>query len=200
MKAVRYVIASANSGKLKEIRQVLASSGVEVLPQSEWSVPEVEETGGTFVENAILKARQAARYSDLPAISDDSGLEVDALGGAPGVWSARFAGIESDDAANNRLLLERMGGISPEDRSARFRCVMVCMRHPDDPAPLICQGIWEGRIVDIPRGRGGFGYDPLFMPETMDRTAAELSADEKNRMSHRGKALKALAEILRTYR
>jgi XTP/dITP diphosphohydrolase len=200
MKAVRYVIASANSGKLKEIRQVLASSGVEVLPQSEWSVPEVEETGGTFVENAILKARQAARYSDLPAISDDSGLEVDALGGAPGVRSARFAGIESDDAANNRLLLERMGGISPEDRSARFRCVMVCMRHPDDPAPLICQGIWEGRIVDIPRGRGGFGYDPLFMPETMDRTAAELSADEKNRMSHRGKALKALAEILRTYR
>jgi XTP/dITP diphosphohydrolase len=200
MKAVRYVIASANSGKLKEIRQVLASSGVEVLPQSEWSVPGVEETGGTFVENAILKARQAARYSDLPAISDDSGLEVDALGGAPGVRSARFAGIESDDAANNRLLLERMGGISPEDRSARFRCVMVCMRHPDDPAPLICQGIWEGRIVDIPRGRGGFGYDPLFMPETMDRTAAELSADEKNRMSHRGKALKALAEILRTYR
>lgn len=200
MKAVRYVIASANSGKLKEIRQVLASSGVEVLPQSEWSVPEVEETGGTFVENAILKARQAARYSDLPAISDDSGLEVDALGGAPGVRSARFAGIESDDAANNRLLLERMGGISPEDRSARFRCVMVCMRHPDDPAPLICQGIWEGRIVDIPKGRGGFGYDPLFMPETMDRTAAELSADEKNRMSHRGKALKALAEILRTYR
>lgn len=200
MKAVRYVIASANSGKLKEIRQVFASSGVEVLPQSEWSVPEVEETGGTFVENAILKARQAARYSDLPAISDDSGLEVDALGGAPGVRSARFAGIESDDAANNRLLLERMGGISPEDRSARFRCVMVCMRHPDDPAPLICQGIWEGRIVDIPKGRGGFGYDPLFMPETMDRTAAELSADEKNRMSHRGKALKALAEILRTYR
>jgi XTP/dITP diphosphohydrolase len=200
MKAVRYVIASANSGKLKEIRQVLASSGVEVLPQSEWSVPGVEETGGTFVENAILKARQAARYSDLPAISDDSGLEVDALGGAPGVRSARFAGIESDDAANNRLLLERMDGISPEDRSARFRCVMVCMRHPDDPAPLICQGIWEGRIVDIPRGRGGFGYDPLFMPETMDRTAAELSADEKNRMSHRGKALKALAEILRTFR
>ena len=199
MKAIRYVIASSNRGKLKEIRQVLDGTGVEVLPQSEWNVPEVEETGGTFVENAILKARQAARYAGLPAISDDSGLEVDALGGAPGVRSARFAGVACGDAANNSLLLERLRGIPVEDRSARFRCVMVCMRCPDDPAPVICQGMWEGRIIDSPRGHAGFGYDPLFLPEAMDRTAAELGADEKNRMSHRGQALKALAETLRTY-
>jgi XTP/dITP diphosphohydrolase len=199
MKAARYVIASANSGKLEEIKQMLAGSSIEVVPQSDWSVPEIEETGGTFVENAILKARQAARFSRLPAISDDSGLEVDALGGAPGVRSARFAGGDSDDAANNRLLLKRLKGIPPQERGARFRCVMVCMRHPDDPAPLICQGTWEGSIIDIPRGEGGFGYDPLFVPGTLDRTAAELSADEKNRLSHRGKALKALAGILRIH-
>jgi len=197
MKADRYVIASANRGKLEEIRHMLAGSGVEVIPQSDWDVPEVDETGRTFVENAILKARQAAQFSGLPAISDDSGLEVEALGGAPGVRSARFAGVEGDDAANNRLLLEHLKGIPPEDRGARFHCVMVCMRHPDDPAPLICQDTWEGSIVDIPRGEGGFGYDPLFRPGTLDRTAAELSADEKNRLSHRGKALKELAGILR---
>jgi XTP/dITP diphosphohydrolase len=197
MKTDRYVMASANSGKLEEINQILADSGIEVVPQSNWQVPEIEETGGTFVENAILKARHAARISGLPAIADDSGLEVDALGGAPGVRSARFAGVKCDDAANNNLLLERLKGVPPEDRSARFRCVMVCMRHPDDPTPLICHGTWEGRIADIPRGEEGFGYDPLFVPGTFDRTAAELSADEKNRLSHRGKALKSLTRSLR---
>jgi XTP/dITP diphosphohydrolase len=197
MKTDRYVMASANSGKLEEINQILADSGIEVVPQSNWQVPEIEETGGTFVENAILKARHAASYSGLPAIADDSGLEVDALGGAPGVRSARFAGVESDDAANNNLLLERLKGVPTEDRSARFRCVMVCLRHPDDPIPLICHGTWEGRIADFPRGEGGFGYDPLFVPGTLDRTAAELSADEKNRLSHRGKALKSLTGNLR---
>ena len=198
MKTDRYVMASANSGKLEEINQILADSGIEVVPQSNWQVPEIEETGGTFVENAILKARHAARISGLPAIADDSGLEVDALGGAPGVRSARFAGVKCDDAANNNLLLERLKGIAPEDRGARFRCVMVCMCHPDDPTPLICHGTWEGRIADIPRGEGGFGYDPLFVPGTLERTAAELSADEKNRLSHRAMALKSLTSNLRT--
>ena len=198
MKKARYVVATANKGKLEEIRQLLAGAGVDVLPQSKWDVPEMEETGGTFVENAILKARHAARFTGLPAIADDSGLEVDALGGAPGVRSARFAGDRCDDAANNRLLLERLGGTHPEKRCARFRCVMVCMNDPDDPAPVICQATWEGHITDSPRGEGGFGYDPLFVPEGLDRTAAELCSNEKNQLSHRGKAMRALAELLGT--
>jgi XTP/dITP diphosphohydrolase len=197
MKTKRFVMASSNSGKLAEIRRMLHGSPIDVVPQSNWDVVDVDETGGTFVENAILKAREAARLSGLPALADDSGLEVDALDGAPGVRSARFAGDECDDAANNRLLLRRLSDVPAAKRSARFRCVMVCMRHPDDPAPLICQGTWEGAIAQSASGEGGFGYDPLFVPAGQDRTAAELNADEKNSLSHRGQALRALTEFLR---
>jgi len=197
MKTKRFVMASSNSGKLAEIRHMLGGSPIDVVPQSNWDVVDVEETGSTFVENAILKAREAARLSGLPALADDSGLEVDALEGAPGVRSARFAGDECDDAANNRLLLRRLSGVPAAERGARFRCVMVCLRHPDDPAPLICQGTWEGAIAQSARGEGGFGYDPLFVPVGQDRTAAELNADEKNSLSHRGQALRALTEFLR---
>ena len=197
MKTMRFVMASSNSGKLAEIRRMLHGSPIDVVPQSNWDVVDVDETGGTFVENAILKAREAARLSGLPALADDSGLEVDALDGAPGVRSARFAGDECDDAANNRLLLRRLSDVPAAKRSARFRCVMVCMRHPDDPAPLICQGTWEGAIAQSASGEGGFGYDPLFVPAGQDRTAAELNADEKNSLSHRGQALRALTEFLR---
>jgi XTP/dITP diphosphohydrolase len=197
MKTMRFVMASSNSGKLAEIRRMLHGSPIDVVPQSNWDVVDVDETGGTFVENAILKAREAARLSGLPALADDSGLEVDALDGAPGVRSARFAGDECDDAANNRLLLRRLSDAPAAKRSARFRCVMVCMRHPDDPAPLICQGTWEGAIAQSASGEGGFGYDPLFVPAGQDRTAAELNADEKNSLSHRGQALRALTEFLR---
>lgn len=197
MKTKRFVMASSNSGKLAEIRRMLRGSPIDIVPQSNWDVVDVEETGGTFVENAILKAREAARLSGLPALADDSGLEVDALEGAPGVRSARFAGDECDDAANNRLLLRRLSDVPAAKRGARFRCVMVCMRHPDDPAPLICQGTWEGAIAESASGEGGFGYDPLFVPAGQDRTAAELNADEKNSLSHRGQALRALTEFLR---
>ena len=197
MKTKRFVMASSNRGKLAEIRRMLRGSPIDIVPQSNWDVVDVEETGGTFVENAILKAREAARLSGLPALADDSGLEVDALEGAPGVRSARFAGDECDDAANNRLLLRRLSDVPAAKRGARFRCVMVCMRHPDDPAPLICQGTWEGAIAESASGEGGFGYDPLFVPAGQDRTAAELNADEKNSLSHRGQALRALTEFLR---
>lgn len=193
----RFVLASGNRGKLAEINRLLEGSGVEVVPQSAFDVVEVDETGLCFVENAILKAREASRVSGLPAIADDSGLEVDALDGAPGVRSSRFAGEDADDDANNRLLLERLDGVPEERRGARFRCVMVCMRHPLDPAPVICEGTWEGRIGRGPSGAGGFGYDPLFLPIGCDGSAAELDPVEKNRLSHRGQALRSLIAVLR---
>jgi XTP/dITP diphosphohydrolase len=196
MKDRIFVLASGNEGKLGEIRQVLSAKAIEIRPQSDWDAPEVDETGLTFVENAILKARSAAAISGLPAIADDSGLEVEALDGAPGVRSARFAGDDSDDEANNRLLLESLQHMGKEGRRARFRCVMVCLRHPEDPAPIICEATWEGRIARTPRGDNGFGYDPLFIPDGHSRTAAELPSKEKNRLSHRGKALARLATIL----
>lgn len=192
----RYVLASANPGKLSEMNALLGQTGIRVLPQSAFDMPPVKETGLTFVENAILKARAASRAADLPAIADDSGLEVDALGGAPGVRSARFSGETADDAANNRLLLERLAHIDDSARAARFRCVMVCLRHPEDPAPLICEGTWEGRISREASGSGGFGYDPVFIPRGSEVTAASLSPEEKNRLSHRGVALRKLAEML----
>jgi XTP/dITP diphosphohydrolase len=190
---MRIVLATGNRGKLAEFQQLLQHSGITVLPQSEFDVPDCDETGLTFVENAILKARHAAQITGLPALADDSGLEVDALQGAPGIYSARFAGAATDvDAANNRKLLELLHDIPEAERSARFQCVLVFMRHARDPAPLICQGTWEGRILATARGNQGFGYDPLFLVPAQAASAAELSAELKNRISHRGQAMAQL--------
>ena len=190
------VLATGNPGKVREINQLLAGSGIEVVPQSEFDVPEVEETGLTFVENALLKARNAARHSGLPAIADDSGLEVDALGGAPGIHSARYAGPDADDAANLQKLLDAMRGLPEQERTARFQCVLVHLRHAEDPTPLIVQGTWEGRILEAPRGTGGFGYDPVFFVPERGCSAAELPPEEKNALSHRGQALRRLVAAL----
>ena len=195
----KLVLATGNRGKLAEIMEIVAPLGIKIVPQSEFAVPEVAETGLSFVENAIIKARNAARHSGLPALADDSGLEVDALHGAPGIYSARYAGDERDDQANNRLLLSRLAGIPADKRTARFQCVIVFLRRPEDPVALICHADWEGRIVDRPRGENGFGYDPLFLVGGMQRTSAELSAEEKNRISHRGRALAMLAGQLRVW-
>jgi XTP/dITP diphosphohydrolase len=191
----RVVLASGNAGKLKEFRELLASSGFSVEAQSAFNVPEAEETGLSFIENAILKARNAARHSGLPALADDSGLEVDALDGAPGIRSARFAGDDADDARNNALLLQRLAQV-PAPRRARYRCVLAWLRHAEDPSPLICEGSWEGEILTAPRGDGGFGYDPLFWLPALGCTAAELAPAEKNRLSHRGQAMAALLAAL----
>ena len=193
---MKIVLASNNPGKVREIGQLLADSGIEVLPQSKFHVVEVEETGLTFVENAILKARNAAAQSGLPAIADDSGLEVDALNGAPGIYSARFAGKGASDADNLNKMLTELKGVPADQRSARFQCLMVYMRHADDPTPIICQGTWEGSITTEPRGESGFGYDPVFHVPTHGCTAAELPAEEKNRLSHRGQALRCLVDAL----
>lgn len=197
MCAMRLVLATGNAGKLKELRELLAPPAFEVLPQSQFTAANAEETGLTFVENAILKARHAAEASGLPAIADDSGLEVDALDGAPGIYSARYAGEHASDEENLRKLLDVLHGKSAAERTARYQCALVFMRSATDPSPLVCQASWEGRIVGAPRGSGGFGYDPIF--ELADRavTAAELPAAEKNQLSHRGKALRALVEQLR---
>lgn len=193
----RVVLASNNPGKVREIGQLLADQEIEVLPQSEFDIPEAEETGLTFIENAILKARHAAHLSGLPAIADDSGIEVDALNGAPGIYSARFAGNGASDAANLQKLLEELKDVPEAQRTARFQCLMVYMRHDADPTPLICQGTWEGRILFEPRGTGGFGYDPVFYVPTHDCASAELSPDEKNRLSHRGQAIRKLVVALK---
>jgi len=190
-----FVLATGNLGKLEELRRLLNGTGCEIRPQSEFHISPAEETGLTFVENALLKARVAAA-SGYPAIADDSGLEVDALDGEPGVCSARFAGAHADDAANNRLLLERLAGVPWDRRTARFRCVLVCLRHPADPAPVISEGVWSGRITERPRGDGGFGYDRLFVPSEQKLTAAELTAAQKDRASHRGQALRGLVDAL----
>ncbi len=192
----RIVLASNNTGKVREISQLLQGLQLEVLPQGQFDIPEAEETGLTFVENAILKARNAARYSGLPAIADDSGLEVDALKGAPGIYSSRFAGADATDSDNNRRLLEELSGVAEEQRSARFQCVMVFMRHAEDPTPIICQGTWEGRILSEPAGDNGFGYDPLFLVPDKGCSSAQLPAEEKNRLSHRGQALRQLLALL----
>jgi len=192
----RIVLASNNRGKVREIGQLLAGREIEILPQSEFKIPEVEETGLTFVENAILKARNAAAHSGLPAIADDSGLEVDALQGQPGIYSARFAGPGASDADNNARLLEALADVPDEQRTARFQCLMVYMRHEKDPTPIICQGTWEGRILREPQGENGFGYDPLFFVPEKGCSAAELPAEVKNTLSHRGQALRCLVEKL----
>lgn len=195
----KLVLASNNPGKLREIGQLLAAAGIAVQPQRAFGIGEAEETGLTFVENAILKARHAARGSGLAAIADDSGIEVDALGGAPGIYSARYAGPGADDQANNDKLLADLADVPEDARTARYRCVMVYLRHALDPTPLICLGTWEGRILRAPHGENGFGYDPLFFVPSHGCTAAELDPDTKNHLSHRGKALRALvAQITRS--
>lgn len=192
----RLVLATGNAGKLREMREILAPWRVDVRPLSEFTQDSAAETGLTFVENALLKARFAARVSGLPAIADDSGLEVDALDGAPGIYSARYAGPGADDATNNALLLQQLIMVDDPARTARYRCAMVFMRWPEHPSPEIAQAAWEGRIGRVARGTGGFGYDPLFLVDAGARTAAELPADEKNRRSHRGLALRGLVAAL----
>ncbi len=193
---MKVVLASNNKGKLRELGELLADHDIELVPQGALDIPEAVEDGLSFVENAILKARHACALSGLPAIADDSGLEVDALRGAPGIHSARYAGTHGDDAANNRKLLEALREVPDEDRTARFQCVMVFMRHAQDPTPLVCQGSWEGRILREARGENGFGYDPLFWVPEENATAAELPAEIKNTLSHRGKALRELMRRL----
>lgn len=188
--ARRVVLASGNRGKLAELGALLRDLGAELLPQSAFDVPPAPEDAPTFVENALAKARHVARATGLPALADDSGLIVGALGGAPGVRSARFAGTHGDDAANNGLLLERLAGVA--DRRARFACVLVLLEGAEDPLPRIAEGRWEGTILEAPRGTGGFGYDPLFLDPASGRSAAELSAEEKAARSHRGAAVRAL--------
>lgn len=193
---MKVVLASGNKGKLNEFNQLLAPLKMEVLPQSEFNISSVEETGLTFVENAILKARYASKISGLPAIADDSGLEVDALKGLPGIYSARYAGEAANDSANNTKLLRELSGVKPEDRTARFQCVLVYLEHPADPTPIICQGSWEGVILEAPAGEQGFGYDPLFWVPSKQCSSAQLDRHEKNRLSHRGKALGELINKL----
>lgn len=193
----RYVLASGNPGKVREINKILSGLDIEVVPQSEFNVPEIEETGLTFVENAILKARNAAEHTGLPAIADDSGIEVDALKGAPGIYSARYAGIGASDQENLQKLLTALQDTPDQQRTARFQCLMVCMQHANDPTPIICQGTWEGRILEKPSGTNGFGYDPVFLVPEYDCSAAQLTAEQKNNLSHRGKALQQLLKVLR---
>jgi len=190
------VVASNNAGKVREINQLLEGTGIRVVPQGDFGVPEAEETGLTFVENAILKARNAAQHSGLPAIADDSGIEVDALHGAPGIHSARYAGPGSSDEDNVGKLLHALESVPEAERGARFQCVLVYLRHASDPTPLICQGTWEGRILEAPRGENGFGYDPVFYVPTHGCSAAELDPGIKNKLSHRGQALRRLRQRL----
>lgn len=192
------VLASGNPGKLRELQQLLADLGTRIAPQSDYAVPEAEETGLTFVENALIKARNACRHTGLAAIADDSGIEVDALNGAPGIYSARFAGAGASDAENNALLLEKLRSVPEAACSARFQCLLVLMRHAEDPTPLICQGTWEGRILRAATGGNGFGYDPLFWVAETGCSSAELDRAHKNRISHRAQAMQKLRESLAT--
>ncbi len=191
----KLVIASNNPGKLREIGEILAPLGMEVIPQSAFGVPEAEEPHATFIENALAKARHAARLTGMPALADDSGICVDALGGAPGVVSAHFAGEPRSDLRNNHKLLEMLE--AGNDRRAHYYCVMLLMRHGNDPQPLVAEGEWHGEILREPRGSGGFGYDPLFLDPALGKTGAELAPEQKNRVSHRGKALAALVGVLK---
>ena len=193
----RIVLASNNAGKVREFNQLLTGTDFEVLPQSEFDVMEAEETGLTFVENAILKARNAAEHTGLPAIADDSGLEVDALDSAPGIYSARYAGSGASDLQNLEKLLADIKDVPDAQRTARFQCLMIYMRHAKDPTPQIFQGTWEGRILHTPQGDNGFGYDPVFFVPTHNCSSAELEPDVKNRLSHRGQALTQLIEALK---
>jgi XTP/dITP diphosphohydrolase len=196
----KIVLASGNAGKVREINKLFAGTGIEVVPQSEFNVPEVPETGTTFVENAIIKARHAAHCTGLPAISDDSGIEVDALDARPGVYSARYAGANASDEDNNRKMLEELKGVPEAERTARYQCLIVFMRSHTDPVPIITQGSWEGRILEAPQGNGGFGYDPIFYVPTHGCSGGELPLDVKNTLSHRSIALKAMLEEFRKHK
>lgn len=192
----KIVLASSNQGKLREFSTLLAPYDIEIVTQDQLGIEPAEETGQTFVENAILKARHASAASGLPALADDSGLEVDALNGAPGVFSARYAGPGAKDGDNNQKLLAALQKVPEAQRTARYHCILVLMRHAQDPTPLICQGSWEGVILQEPRGTGGFGYDPLFWLPEQQCSVADLPAEQKNQLSHRGRALRQLVEQL----
>lgn len=193
----RIVLASGNPGKLREISQLLEGTPVRIIRQSDFNITDIEETGLTFVENAILKARHASHISGLPTIADDSGLEVDSLNGAPGIYSSRYAGVDASDEENLNKLLADLAGVPEFRRSACFHCVMVYLAHADDPTPIICQGTWEGHILFAPRGTNGFGYDPIFHVPTHHCSSAELPAKVKNALSHRGQALQQLVGKLK---
>ncbi|MBU6952687.1 MULTISPECIES: XTP/dITP diphosphatase [unclassified Hahella] len=196
----KIVLASNNAGKIKELNRLLGSLDITVVSQKELNIPSIEETGQTFIENAILKARHAAAVSGLPALADDSGLEVDALQGAPGIYSARFAGESASDQDNNAKLLQLLANTPTGARTARFHCVLAFMRHEADPVPIICHGAWEGSIAEQASGGGGFGYDPLFWLSDRQCTSAELTPEQKNALSHRGQAMAQLvAELTRLY-
>lgn len=190
----KIVLATGNKGKVKEFSEILSAHNIEIVPQSDFNVAEVAETGTTFIENAIIKARHAAKITGLPAIADDSGLEVDFLKGAPGIYSSRYAGENGNDNANNAKLLTALDGVEASLRTARFQCVIVYMRHSDDPTPIICQGSWEGEITTEKHGEQGFGYDPLFWLKEHGMTSAQLPRELKNQLSHRGKALAKLLQ------
>lgn len=192
----RLVLASSNVGKLREFNSLLTDFGFEVVRQADLGVTDAEETGLSFVENALLKARHASQVTGLAALADDSGLVVDALDGQPGIYSARFAGQPTNDAANNAKLLAALKAVPPEQRTARFRCCIVLVRYPTDPVPLIAEASWEGQILTELKGQQGFGYDPLFYVPSHACTAAELDSIEKNRISHRGQALQRLQALL----
>jgi XTP/dITP diphosphohydrolase len=195
---VRVVLASSNSGKLRELASLLAPLGFELISQNTLGVETPPETGITFAENALLKARHAAAATNLPALADDSGIEVDALGGRPGIYSARYAGEKATDRDNLHKILGELQDVPAERRAARYRCVIAFVRAPTDPQPILATGTWEGSLIDAPRGLGGFGYDPIFVPRGLDRTAAELDAARKNALSHRGQALADLIAKLQT--
>jgi len=195
--STKIVLASNNAGKVREINHLLSGAMLEVVPQADFNIPDADETGLSFVENAILKARHAATLSGLPAIADDSGLEVDALNGAPGIYSARFSGPGATDEKNLQKLLLELKDVPQEMRTARFQCLMVYMQHATDPTPLICQGTWEGVITLAPQGENGFGYDPVFFVPTHQCTSAQLSPETKNQLSHRGQALQKLIRELK---
>lgn len=192
----RLVLATGNPGKVTELEQLLTGLVAQIRPQSFYYVPEAEETGTTFVENAILKARHAAAHTGLPAIADDSGLEIPALDGAPGIYSARWAGPDADDEANRARLRDELLDLGPDERAARYRCVVVYMAHAADPAPVIAEGAWSGTVIETPHGDGGFGYDPHFYLPSRDCTVAALDPATKNRLSHRGQALARLRQQL----
>jgi XTP/dITP diphosphohydrolase len=196
----KIVLASGNAGKVREINRLFSGNNIEVVPQSELNVLEVPETGTTFVENAIIKARHASEQTGLPAISDDSGIEVDALDARPGVYSARYAGENASDTDNNNKMLEELTGVPETKRTARYWCLLVFMRSHTDPVPIITQGSWEGRILEAPRGEAGFGYDPLFYVPTHQCSGGELSLEVKNTISHRAIALQTMLEEFRKHR
>lgn len=191
------VLASGNQGKIKELHDMLSPYGLNVLPQADFNTPQADESGLSFVENAIIKARNACKYSKLPSIADDSGLAVDYLNGQPGIYSARYAGINADDQANNNKLLKALSGIPKEQRAASFYCAIAFMRHEEDPCPIVVQAKWQGYILESIQGEGGFGYDPLFYIKDLNKTSAELEKSEKNKISHRGQAITKLLLALK---